>query len=444
MSEVPSVKVLESIKPVNSGTGDEVLAYSALTQAVDSYRPTNPERSDRVWNSEEGSLEELSNARQLASEYFLRTADRVIGSHEGNRDLWADRFTQASIELYGEPETEEATRLLSNELDFLLQLRGQTSVSQQHVNFLLDIYAPMLTENRDVAKEKNGVEHENEAIHEYGKAVLEKYQPLFDLVDESGKSEFSATDLQELFGTALRWLEENDDVDWGEWSVVSADGTSLSVSASTRTVKIATRREPASAQDTKGLIAHEILVHALRSKNGYKTGDKKLARGMAGYLDAEEGLGVLVEEAVTGKLPEKAYDRYIDIALALGSVDGKQRTRKEIFDISFARQLVRGQFQGKIDGDADISSLERRVWGHVDRIYRGGRGDELGESQSIFTKDIAYYVGYKQMAQYISEQLASGKTADEIFEYLSSAKIDPTNPKHVERLNEAVSQNNSH
>ncbi len=430
------MKVLEAINPANSGTGEEVLAYSGLTQAVEKYRPTNPARSAEFWDSEDGSLEEQSKAKQLASEYFLRTASKVVSSHEGNRDLWAERFTQATVELYGEPEKEEATRLVRSEYDFLCQLQGQEGVSQQHVSFLLDIYEPMLVDDQDTATDEYAVEQEKEAIQEYGEAMHAKYKLLFDLVDESEKTEFTATDLQELFGTGLEWLKENDDTDWSDWAVAETDGKSLSVDASNRKIKIASRRESATAQDTRGLIAHELLVHALRGKNGYKTGDKKLATGLAGYLEAEEGLGILAEEAVNGELPEKAYDRYVDIALALGSIDDVQRTRKEVFDISFARQLVRGQVKGTLD-EADVPSLERKVWGHVDRIYRGGRGDNLGTRQAIFTKDIAYYVGYKQMAEYISGQLASGKTASEVFEYLSQAKIDPNNPQHVELLAKA-------
>ncbi len=128
-------------------------------------------------------------------------------------------------------------------------------------------------------------------------------------------------------------MTDNNDPEWSEWQVVSTDGTSLSVEASDRKIKIASRRESASPKDARALLAHELLVHALRGKNGYKTGDKKLATGLAGYLDAEEGLGVLAEEAVNGQLPDKAYDRYVDIALALGTVDGVQRTRKEMFEI---------------------------------------------------------------------------------------------------------------
>lgn len=435
MSEIPSVNVLEAINPANSGTGEEALTYNGLAAAVEKYRPTNVQRSADFWDSEVGSLDELSKAKQLASEYFLRTAEQVVNSNQDNRDLWANRFTIATTELYGEPERAEVAHLLSNEYYTLLQLRGDDRVSQQHVRILLDTYRPMAEAASSIVDSETletSESLEKAAIQQYGEVILEKYKPLFDLVDNADKDEFTATDLQELFTESLTWLKDNDDPDWAEWEAVAKDGTSLSVDASNRKIQIATRRESATIQGTRGLIAHELLVHALRAKNGYKTGDKKLATGLSGYLDAEEGLGVLAEEAVNGELPDKAYDRYVDIAVALGVVDGVQKTRKELFKISYALQLVRAQLRG--DNESTFATLEPRVWGHIDRIYRGGKGDELGTNQAIFTKDIAYYVGYKQMAAYVANQLASGKSASEVFAYLSQAKFDPTNPQHLKRV----------
>jgi hypothetical protein len=437
MSEIPSVKVLEAIKPINPGTGEDALVYCGLSAAVASYMLTNGERSAEVWDAEPGSLEELSSAKQLASEYLLRTSDKVVGSNNANRDLWAGRFIQAASELYGQPEAQEVIRLIASDYEELTQLKDKAGISQQHVNFLLDTYRPII-EGLDVGTEPAEVAQEKAAIHEYGKAILDKYKPLFDMVDESGKSSFNATEIRDIFGTALSWLVENDDPQWEEWEVVDYDkGTSVSVSASNRQIRIPSEREPALALYVKALIAHELLVHALRAKNGYKTDDKKLATGLSGYLDAEEGLGVLAEEAVNGKFLDKVHDNYLDIAFALGICDGVQRKRKALFQISFARQLIQEQVNGTIS-DITQATLERKVWRGVDRIYRGGPGDDLGTVQAIFTKDIAYYVGYKQMAQYISNQLHSGKSAAEVFKYLSQGKFDPSNPKHTERLAKAI------
>ncbi|GAC1499761.1 MAG: hypothetical protein NVS1B10_02820 [Candidatus Saccharimonadales bacterium] len=433
MPEIPSIKVLEAINPANSGTGEETLVYEGLASAIEKYRPTNAQRSDAVWDAEPGSLEELSKAKQLASEYLLRTSEKAIGSSAVNTDLWANRFTLATSELYGEPDKAEATRLIANEYSFLLGLKGNSNVSQPNVQLLLDTYKPIVDAKLE-EEPRADAEQEKVAIKEYGVVMLEQYQTLFDLVDGAHKHDFTSQDLQELFTEALDWLKTNDDQEWSDWEVVFSDSTQLSVEASNKKIKIGSRRESASPADTRGLIAHELLIHASRAKNGYKTGDKMLATGLAGYLDAEEGLGILAEEAVNGVLPDKAYDRYVDIALALGSVDGIQRTRQELFQTSYARQLVRAQCKG--DSEEKVATLVPRVWGHVDRIYRGGRGDNIGSRQAIFTKDIAYYVGYKQMAEYITAQLAQGKSANEVFAYLSQAKFDPTNPKHLKKLAE--------
>lgn len=434
MSEVPRVKILEDINPINSGTGEEVLAYDGLLAAVEGYQTTNKQRTDAVWEAEPGSLEESAKAKQLALEYLLRISERVINPRQGDAALWADRFTQAGIEIYGEPEKEEAARLVTDEYRSLLSLRGDSRISHQHAQLLLGIYEPIIQHDAFMFPEttESDVGHEKAAIHSYGEAIREQYQPLFDLVDAADKSEFTPQDLEALFMQALDWLKDNDDPDWGEWKIIFVDSAQLSVQTTDRKIKIGSRRELASLANTKGLIAHELLVHALRAKNGYKTGDSKLATGLPGYLDSEEGLGILAEEAINGVLPDKAYDRYVDIALALGTIDGVQRSRPLLFQISYARQLVRAQLRGEVIGES--AALKPKVWGHVDRIYRGGRGDSLGTRQAIFTKDIAYYVGYKQMAQYLVGQLAQGRTAKEVFSFLSKAKFDPNNPQHLERI----------
>lgn len=433
MSEIPPIKVIEAIKPTNAGTGEAKLTYKGLSRAVEAYRRTNAKREELAWDSEIDSLDELTHTRQLALECLLRNADRVVNSHEGNRDLWADEFTEASIELYGEPERCESTRLLVGERDFLVSLTNKEGVSGEHLKYLLDLYGSILPDDADNLEYDSVGFEQKRHIREYGEAILDRYGSVLSLVEESGKSEFTPPDLKTLFDDAIEWLSSNDDSDWSEWSAVDVEGTTVSVNSVERTVKIPTQREAVTPEDARGLLAHELLVHAARAKNGYKTGDTGLATGLPGYLDAEEGLGILVEETVSGKVPEKAYDRYIDIALALGTIDGQQRTRQEVFEISFARQLVRAQSEGEVS-DSGMESLEAQVWAHVDRIYRGGPGDEIGTRQAIFTKDIAYYVGYKQMAEYVSEQLSSGTPANELFEYLSLAKIDPTNPDHTAKL----------
>lgn len=434
MLQIPKIKLLQSINPSNSGTGDDVLNYQDLGPAVEGYKPSSRSRLATLRDTEPGSLEEISRARQVESEYLLKAAENAVIADGSDADVWADRFTKASTELFGEPDKNRVTHLLTDEYGIISQLVAREDVDQEQVQLLLDTYAPIVGTGMSIVD--TDAYREKVAIREYGHAIRKQYGPLFGMVDATNKSDFNASDLKDLFTAMLQWLIDNDDPDWKTWQVVAKKGTSMSVSASKRTIDIASERQTASLDTTRGLIAHELLVHALRGKNGYKTGDKELATGLPGYLNAEEGLGILAEEAITGKLPDKVYDRYVDIALALGTVDGKERKRHELFKVSYARQLIRAQLRGEYD--QSITTLTPRVWSHIDRIYRGGKGDEIGDRQAIFTKDIAYFVGYAEMARYISTQLAKGKSADEVFVYLSQAKFDPNNPLHLVRLTHPI------
>jgi hypothetical protein len=318
-----------------------------------------------------------------------------------------------------------------------VSLLGDARVSQQHLELLLGTYQPIiesvsLTEFPETAEEESEV-NEKLAIRRYGEAIMQKYGPIFDLVDTSSKSEFTPKDLKELFEAVIDWLAVNDDPIWNRWKITTPRITHIMTDPMAKKVKVGALRENASPLEAKMLIAHETLVHALKSKNGYNKKDKKLAVGLAENEETEEGLGILAEEAISGTLPYKAYDRYVDIALALGTVDGVQRSRSNLFKISYARQLIRAQLRG--DSEESLSTLPRQVLVHIDRIYRGGLGDNLGTRQAIFTKDVAYYAGYKKMSRYITDQMAQGKSPEEIFAYLSQGKFDPTNPDHVAYLN---------
>jgi len=267
-----------------------------------------------------------------------------------------------------------------------------------------------------------------EATKKYGEFLKEKYNYIFDLVESSEIESYGPSELLEVFSESLNLLASNDDESWSEWSAELKEGTSISVTANTKKINIASSRALASKKDVKGLLAHELLTHALRSKNGANIGDEKMTTGLPQYLDAEEGLGILSEFAVTGDFPEKARERYIDIAIALGKINGRQMSRLELFEISFCRAKFMNELT---DNPVELDELKKSTWTHIDRIYRGGRGDSSTSNQAVFSKDIAYYEGYRKMRDYIDESFSKGESIEDIFKYLLMGKFDPTNPVHV-------------
>ena len=438
MENIPSVKILESIRPENAGLGENSLSYVNISKAVAEYSLTHADRSSAFWESEAGSIDELSRAHQLAAEYLVRTSMKAISSDRGNDELWAARFTESSKDLYGEPDRSEVISLMLDDFAFYESQLHNRNIDKINLNKLLNYYWGIFRMSVTAEQINNSSEKRmpiSESTKKYGEYLKEKYNYIFDLVDNSEFESYGPDELNDIFSRSLELLSQNDDEAWTEWSAEIKEGTSTSVSASSKKINIASSRSRASKKEVRGLLAHELLTHAIRAKNGFKAEDEKLATGLPQYLDAEEGLGILSEFAVTGDFPERARERYIDIALALGTINGKPLSRIELFNISFSRAQLMNELS---DEPIELDKLIKTTWTHIDRIYRGGRGDSSTSSQAVFTKDIAYYDGYKKMRDYLDQSIRNGKDIEQIFEYLTLGKFDPTNPVHIQYVKQRI------
>lgn len=434
MSDLPSIDVLETVSPSNIGRGDQRLSYDMLMDNVAKYRKSHAVRSAAVAKLDPNTIEGEDAVRQLIMEGLVDSSARLVTSPDGSEQqgTWAKRFTQASIRLYGRPDKYEVARLLQGELAFLHQIDGSEDFNQDCVSLLGTVYEDALAGLAEVPPVRRDSDFVPVAVKEFGEVLRERYGYIFDLVDDSKKKEYAPKDLSALIQSALDRLSIVDGGGWKNWHTqLMPKSTIVSVDTTQELVRIGENRPVATKQEAKALLAHELLVHVLRSKNGYAKNDEKLAVGIGSYLDVEEGLGLLAEYATTGDMPARAYDRYVDIALALGLLDGRQYGRQELFHISYARQLLRLQAQYKFDL-IDQSDLDIRVWSHIDRIFRGTAGDSSGKVQAVFTKDVAYYKGYREISDYLAYQVEEGHNMADVFDYIMQGKFDPTDEKHRE------------
>lgn len=397
-SEIPKVLVLGPITPSADSVRSERLDYPKLRPAVEKHRPRERARMAQFWDAEEGSLDEHAAAQQLAMQYMLMGAQALELS--ANPELWSQRYTQATSEIYGLPEPELARQLWREQQD-------------------------------------DGIEAETpfrDAAEKVGEFLDSKYASVFEALDiDSLSSEpIGPGDIANKFEAAIAVLAQEHDADWAKWTVERNDEKdSLSVVAGSKKILVGMRRANVQPQQLKALFAHEVLVHGLRGVNGQKT-SKELGNGLPGYLDAEEGFGVFVEYAISGKISEKNVDRYVDIAYALGQIDGTQHTRQELIDHAMKRATERNE---KAEQKKTQDDLLKEVYAHVNRIYRGSLGNE---HVGVFTKDISYHKGFIEMARYIQEQLDNGNTIDDIMDFLSSGKFDPTNRRHLSYLSDTL------
>jgi hypothetical protein len=433
-AEIPKVAYLKPLQADNAGQNADVLTYETLHDAVIKNAEYNGRRVDVFMEQEPASIEELARARQLAFEYWVATADKLVDSSPKSRDLWADRYTNASVELFGAPDAAEATREVARQSESLEELHDNPVVDQQKLHFVLTEYNQITHSRADVVHDETDIRNEahyRRAVKELQGIINKRYGSVMDLVDTT-KDAYTQQELTGLFEKALKILAETDDDAWSQWRVTHPkSGTAVMVDGKEHEIRVPAGRSAVDPTEAKKLLAHEIFTHALRAKNGEKHENPRMLKGFPNFLDGEEGLAILMGAAGSdGKVSDRTHDRYIDIAMAMGLIGEHPKQRHELFELAYARQYVRMQARGET---IDEDKLRKQTSVYVDRIYRGSPGDTIGSRQAVYTADI-YYYRYKDIANYIAEQLEVGHTMDDIFDYLMQGKFDPTNPMHTREI----------
>lgn len=391
-AKTPNVLVLGAITPSVESARAERLQYNNLDKAVDTHASYEYARMADFWNAEKGSLEELEAAKQQALQYMLMGSlalQRAVTPEA--QQVWSERYTQATSELYGTPDAELARKLWYDQ-----QNDGEVDM-------------PFL-----------------EAARQVGEYLDKTYTPVYEALGlDDQVDKIDAAGVADRFEAGLRVLADQYDAAWSEWTVErNEEKDSLSVVASEKKIIVGMHRADMELSKLKGLFSHEVLVHGLRAVNGSKKSEA-LGLGLADYLDAEEGLGVFVEYAINGEVSEKNIDRYVDIAYALGLIDGQEHTRSELIEHARSRAAKRNESSG---AKKTAEDLEKEVYAHINRIYRGSLGDE---HVGIFTKDISYHKGFVEMGRFVSEKIDEGNSLESIMDYLTQGKFDPTNSRHT-------------
>lgn len=426
---VPAVSMIEAFTP-SADVGSEQLAYPNLERVAYDAARRETAHFNEVLRAEPGSLAEEKAARKAALTYLVLTGAQLNKPGNTDHQLWTNRLTRSSVELYGSPDTAVAKQLIAEQFDTFSEHRTNPAVDQARLGHVLDTLSHALgdTSSESIARvDYAPVARELAAVAE------QKYQTAFSVFEGvAGPEKQNLETVQALFQRGLDALA-TDDPAWQGWTAEIVNGSGMSTSSRDKKIKIG-NGGTYTADRLKPLFAHEALVHGLRSVNGSKTGDTLLATGLPGNLDAEEGLGTLVEYGLTGTMPERNADRYMDVALALGSTESSALTRAQLHRLHTDRQIIRAQAAGK---QVDPETIAKGAWGHVNRIYRGSLGDD---TIGVNTKDIAYYQGFQKVADFLRTALANGVAPETAYDYVMSGCFDPTDPKHRAYLAEKTSR----
>ncbi|MBU1446242.1 flavohemoglobin expression-modulating QEGLA motif protein, partial [Patescibacteria group bacterium] len=130
----------------------------------------------------------------------------------------------------------------------------------------------------------------------------------------------------------------------------------------------------------KNLIIHEIETHILTAENGKAQPYELLNRGLANYLETQEGLAIY---NILTQMKESEKNLYLSVSLVYAVDMAMKHSFVEIFE----KML-------------DFKIPPERAWRTALKVKRGL--EDTGKAGG-FTKDFLYYKGYKQIESFVAQ-----------------------------------------
>lgn len=413
---LPAVCHITDLAPANPATFGP-LSYRNLASAALRYEHAEAPLLSEVWHADNGSMEERNAAENAASAYLTRISHHIItASTPAQHDLWAQRFNQGSIEIYGQPDVSEAKTLIHDEQLYLLSYQSRPDVDQRAVDYLLDFYSSVVGEPDHTESSQY-----NSLWPRIVEFVNDRFAPLIDIIDEvcAGKEQILPVDSKLILESMIKWMADSHSPTWARWRVKEKNDAIMAAYPETEEFSVGKLTPPCSPAIAKGGAFHEML-HALRAIIGM-TSNEHLRLGLAQFRTFDEGFATLFEWALSGIRTTGAEMHYRNIALALGSIDGNPVSRSKLLGVEYKNSKLHWQ----ASGGRGLFPLGRRrgIAAQTTRISRGGRGDNFGTIQPVFTKDMVYHEGYRRAERYIQRKLDEGRSMGEIFNMLNMWRV---------------------
>ncbi len=424
---------VDDIKPTLESETDKILDESSI--AAEMRKLKDEGRQETV---EYQKLKSLLDFRQLMFIAYKINDPETLTEEV---PVWAKAFTEKSIEIYGRPDPELSKDLLFDQVaSFHDSDITNTDEYREFVRISESIGLPVGEFDPDNRIEPGYKEKYKEASKQVAKHLREKCGDLFEIMgcgegfDKNEKVNIRI--VADRLENAIAKLAEADP-SFADWSVTrDVNKNQFNVRSAKLDIVVGMLRDDMKLAEVEALISHEILRHLLVGNNGRKlkaNPDEKLPLaqiGLPNYLAWEEGSGVFYEYALSGVIPEKIADRYLDISIALGDfTDGMPVSRTKLTKFNIARAKLRNLSLPESERKTD-EAIEKDVTTHVTRIYRGTDGTDEDGRVGVFVKDYVYLGGFPEVGQYIADNLAEGKSIEEIIEYITQGKFNPTMSAH--------------
>lgn len=316
-----------------------------------------------------------------------------------------------NIEANGEPTRADYEHVLGSYLD-VIDNKQLTGTALQTYSELIQLLPAI--EN---AQNPDGYKPHIETMIWMQSAVDALYGDMLSHVEDDRA--YDPQQLAELFRTVIR--EEFGEAA-ADWQVEVAAAKSINVKSWDKKIVIPTDRGEVSSETAKDLICHEIGVHMMRAVSGYNTDISPLATGMPGYIDSEEGLAMVMQQARNGEYKEAGHALYLTASIA--HIEGKDF--RDTFEVMWRIAALSGLKSGAEMTDEVVEKARDSAYRQCMRIFRGT--DDIP-----WLKDIQYYTGAQSVWRYLDANCGD----EQALRLMLMGKTNVNNPDHLRTLLES-------
>ena len=325
---------------------------------------------------------------------------------EEKKEATAEKYRHLNIESYGEPDEDTYRSLLGGKLNAIhsKRLTGKANELRKELFGMVNFKPGM-----DIPERFRPSDETVEWMHSVAESL---YGGILSHIPNE-QEEFDPYELQKIFTDIIEEEFNNDSKGYAGaaegWTVSVEKATSVNVKSSEKRIVIPDNGMMRSRKKVENLVVHEIGVHMLRSITGGETDMLPLRSGLSDYYDTEEGLGVVMEQALSGKFAERGVDHYITAGLA--HFDNKDF--HEAFEIKWRLSLLGSVDDGSEVSDGQIVKAKKTAFTQTLRSFRGTNDMPL-------FKDLSYYNGSVEVWRY----LESVKGDDFLLSLLLAGKLN--------------------
>lgn len=224
----------------------------------------------------------------------------------------------------------------------------------------------------------------------YGEMLKHVPAPTSEELESGLPRMFLPNDIKTIFETII---DEEFGESAAEWGVFFVKSGPIEVDRINKRVNIPENRRPATRNELRGLVVHELGVHFLRGVMGYEMDNPLLALGFTNYRLLEEGVGKAAQQALELEYIDSGDSYYL--VASMMQLEG--RNMREVFEVMWRYLVLKNLSQGDID-DKKTTLARENAYRCINRMTQG-----MDDVPSNI--DLSYYLGSDMAWKYFEKNI---------------------------------------